>query len=243
MSRVHIVGVPICTGTMADLLSYVRTAVASDTLHHIMTPNNEMIVQAARLPKFHALLERVQYTIPDSTGLALAASILGRKRIERITGVDAMQAICQSCTVQDRVFLLGAGPGIALQAAAALKKQNPDLHIVGVFAGQKDKPDECIMRINAAKATIVFVAFGSPWQDLWIHTHAAQLPTVRIAMGVGGSFDFISGTIQRAPSVVRLIGCEWLWRFILQPSRYKRMFDALIVFPWLCLRYGQRKPV
>jgi N-acetylglucosaminyldiphosphoundecaprenol N-acetyl-beta-D-mannosaminyltransferase len=136
------------------------------------------------------------------------------------------------------VFLLGAADGVAEKAAAVLRSRNPRLKIVGTFSGSPRMEDDAvIMRmIKDAKPHLLLVAFGAPAQDLWIHEHLKNLPSVRVAMGVGGTFDFLAGVQKRAPRWMRSIGLEWLWRFIREPSRWKRMWRAVVVFPWLVIR-------
>ena len=90
-------------------------------------------------------------------------------------------------------------------------------------------------QINQSGAQVLFVAFGMGKQEKWIHENLSKMPGVKIAMGVGGSFDFISGKIKRAPLFMRQLGLEWLYRLIQQPSRIKRIFNATIKFPWLAL--------
>jgi N-acetylglucosaminyldiphosphoundecaprenol N-acetyl-beta-D-mannosaminyltransferase len=91
-------------------------------------------------------------------------------------------------------------------------------------------------RINRSGANVLLVAFGVPKQDFWITRHAAQLTNVRIAIGVGGAFDYLSGRIRRAPAVFRRMGLEWLWRVVQEPRRIPRILNATVVFLWTVLR-------
>ncbi len=93
-----------------------------------------------------------------------------------------------------------------------------------------------IQRINNAQPDILFVAFGAPKQEVWIYENLKKLPTVKLAIGVGGSFDFISGKIKRAPLIFQKLGLEWLWRLILEPQRIKRIYNATIRFGFLILK-------
>ena len=90
--------------------------------------------------------------------------------------------------------------------------------------------DAPVNKINAARPDILFVAFGMGKQEKWIHENLAKLPSVKIAMGVGGAFDYISGTVKRAPCWMRQIGLEWMYRLIKQPKRAGRIFNATIIF-------------
>ena len=200
-----------------------------------------MLVEASRNPAFHALLNRTDLNLPDSTGLLLMARITGQTIPERVTGVDTVQRLCAELGDDTPVFLLGAGEGVAERAANVLRQKNARLNIVGTFSGSPSDADApaIIGKIRDAAPAILFVAYGSPAQEFWISKHLSSLPSVRVAMGVGGTFDFLAGTQSRAPSFLRSIGLEWAWRFFKQPSRYKRMWNAVVVFPWLVMRYGK----
>ena len=118
---------------------------------------------------------------------------------------------------------MGADPGIAQEAGANLQKRYPGLEI------------------NQNNSKILFVALGMPKQEKWIHQNLKSMPSVKLAMGVGGSFDFISGRIRRAPRLIRSLGLEWAYRLFYQPWRIKRIFKAVIVFPWLVLKHGSNQ--
>lgn len=206
-----------------------------------MTPNNEMLVETARREDFRQLLNSTDLNIPDSTGLLWMARLTGQKLPERVTGVDTVTALCASLTEETPVFLLGAKPGIAEAAAAALLIKNPHLKIVGCFAGSPRTEDAPAVLgiIRAAAPHLLLVAFGAPAQDLWIAKHLKELPSVRVAMGIGGTFDFLAGKVKRAPAFMRSLGLEWLWRLIREPKRIGRIWRAVVVFPLLVLCYGK----
>ncbi len=123
-----------------------------------------------------------------------------------------------------RLYLLGAAHGVAEEAAARLRELAPDVQIAGTYAGSPSstEEDEIIGRINAAHADILCVAYGAPAQDLWIQRNLARLP-VALAMGVGGTFDFLSGRQRRAPRFIQRLGLEWLYRLYREPWRWRRM--------------------
>jgi N-acetylglucosaminyldiphosphoundecaprenol N-acetyl-beta-D-mannosaminyltransferase len=100
----------------------------------------------------------------------------------------------------------------------------------------KSKNNELVQRINEAQPDILFVAFGAPKQEKWIYENIKKMPSVKLAIGVGGSFDFISGKIKRAPLIFQKLGLEWLWRLILEPCRIKRIYTATLKFGWLVLK-------
>ncbi|HPU95094.1 MAG TPA: WecB/TagA/CpsF family glycosyltransferase [Candidatus Gracilibacteria bacterium] len=153
---------------------------------------------------------------------------------ERVTGVDLMDKICAMAAERNHsIFLLGAEEGVAEKTAVKLIQKYPKLKIAGVYAGTPNEEDEAeiVELINSTKPGILFVAYGAPKQEFWITRNMRKLESVRVGMGVGGSFDFISGTIPRAPMKLRKAGLEWLYRLYKQPSRVKRIWNAVITFP------------
>ncbi len=241
MRRVSILGIPVDALTRAEAAGEIFRLIGSGSGHHVMTPNPEMLVEAHRNPLFRAVLQRSSLNVPDGSGLLWAARRRGTPLPERVAGVDLLKDICAAGSLPP-VFLLGAAPGIAERAAARLKESNPGLRVAGTYSGTPSPEDEdqIVARINSSGAEILFVAFGAPKQDLWIDRNLPKMPAVRMAMGVGGSFDFLAGTKKRAPVWMRRLALEWLYRLIREPSRLKRIFTAVVVFPLLVLREGSR---
>ncbi len=206
-----------------------------------MTPNSEMLVAASKDEPFRALLNRTDLNIPDSQGLLYAARWTGQYLPQRVTGVDTVQAFCATLNKDVPVFLLGAAPGVAEAAGEALKRRNPGLNIAGTFSGSPRDEDasDILQRIALSGAQVLFVAYGAPKQDVWIDKHLKELPNVKVAMGVGGTFDFIAGTQVRAPAVFRNLGLEWLWRVVREPKRIGRIVTAVVVFPVIVARKGR----
>ncbi len=164
---------------------------------------------------------------------------------EIITGSDLSYDIAELAADNDfSIYLLGAMPGIAKLAGERLEEKYSGLKIAGSYAGSPDKKDErkIINKINRANPDILLVAYGAPAQDLWIRRNMAILNRPIIAMGVGGTFDFIAGyknleteeKIKRAPKIFQKLGLEWLYRLFQEPTkRARRIYNAAILFPWL----------
>lgn len=228
-----ILGVPVDPVTRQEAVKRLLSMIGKSQFHHVMTPNSEMLVEAAHNPAFHQLLNRTDLNIPDSSGMLWAARRTGQHLPERVTGVDTVTALCAELPAHHPVFLLGAWEGTAAKAAAKLQSTNPRLTVAGTFSGSPndEDADEIIKKINESEAQILFVAFGAPKQDLWIDKHRHQLKNIRLAMGVGGTFDFIAGVHKRAPKFFQNLGIEWLWRLIREPQRLPRILNAVVVFP------------
>jgi N-acetylglucosaminyldiphosphoundecaprenol N-acetyl-beta-D-mannosaminyltransferase len=136
----------------------------------------------------------------------------------------------------DRVFFLGAAPGAAAAVAEQLVGEFPGLQVAGAFAGDAAESGdaETVAAVRAGKADIVLVAFGAPAQETWLARNL-EVSGASVGIGVGGTFDYLSGRVRRAPSAIRRLGLEWLFRLLRQPSRARRM-TALPVFLLLVLR-------
>jgi N-acetylglucosaminyldiphosphoundecaprenol N-acetyl-beta-D-mannosaminyltransferase len=153
---------------------------------------------------------------------------------ERITGVDFMKKICKIAEQKNlKIFLLGAQEGVAEITAKKLTKKFPKLEIVGTYAGSPKEEDRKMILdiLNLSKPDILFVAYGAPAQEKWIYQNYKKIKSLKLAMGVGGAFDFISGIKKRAPETMQKLGIEWLYRLYKQPSRMKRIINATTVFP------------
>lgn len=243
MARIFLLGVPLDAVTFPQGLERIRGMLESGVQCHVMTPNSEMLVEATRNPDFLAVLRHTALNLPDSIGLLWMAWLTGQKIPERVAGVDLVSQLCMRLNANVRVFLLGGGVGVGGRAAEFLQTRNASLNIVGVHAGSpRDENAEDILRcVNAAKPHLLLVAFGAPKQDLWIAKYLSRMPSVRVAMGVGGTFDYFAGVQKRAPVVFRRVGMEWLWRLIREPKRFMRIWNAVVVFPWLVVRYRKRR--
>jgi N-acetylglucosaminyldiphosphoundecaprenol N-acetyl-beta-D-mannosaminyltransferase len=236
-TRVSILGVPIDAVTEDGAVACIQGFLTDGRQHHVMTPNPEMLVKATKDLYFLGVLQRTALNIPDGVGLLFAARMLGKRLPARVTGIDLLIRLV-ALSETSPVFLLGAAPGVAERAADALGKRCPSLRIAGTYAGSPAlrEEEEIIRRINASGAKALFVAFGAPVQDLWIDWNLKRMPGVAVAMGVGGSFDFLAGVQKRAPTILRSLGLEWAWRLFREPSRWRRIVTATVVFPLLVLR-------
>ena len=236
--RVHLLQAPIDPVTSAEALKQLCGFLQEERFHHVMTPNSEMLVEASRNSAFLSVLQQSDLNLPDSVGLLHVARCKGQRIPERVTGVDTVQRLCTELSAEHGVFLLGSGPGIAERAAEALLAKNPSLQIVGTYAGSPDhaEADDIIQRINASGAQILFVAYGAPAQDMWIARYKDRMPQVRLAMGVGGTFDFLAGKAKRDPRILQTLGLEWFWRLVVEPQRFARIWTAVVVVPWRAIR-------
>lgn len=240
-----ILGVKINSITTKEALEVVKQCVVFPRLNYFVTPNPEFVVRAQKDEKFKEILNNATLALPDGFGLMLAAKYLKRPLDRRITGIDFIWKMAELAEQENySIYLYGAGSGVAKKAADKLKKKHPDLKILGAESGYRGKEElsdkQVLEDIKQKKPHILLVALGAPKQEKWIDENLKDLPGVRLAMGVGGAFDYISGRVRRAPKIVRRLGLEWLVRLIRQPWRIIRIYTATIHFAYLVIK-GKRK--
>jgi N-acetylglucosaminyldiphosphoundecaprenol N-acetyl-beta-D-mannosaminyltransferase len=225
-TAVPILNVPVHAVTMADVLALIERFMTEPRLHQIATVNPEFVMTAQEDGDFLRVLEAADLCIPDGVGLLWAARRQGRPLPERVAGSDLVYELARLAAANRwRLYLLGAAEGVAEEAAAVLQGLYPELAIAGTYAGSPDPAENqaIVDRINQSQAQMLCVAYGAPRQDKWIARNREALPTVRLAMGVGGSLDFITGRSRRAPEWAQRAGVEWLVRLAREPWRWRRM--------------------
>jgi len=241
MDRVSILDVAIDCLSLQEVLERIKIFLASDEPHYIVTVNPEFLVAATRDMHFRDILNNADISVPDGVGVVKAARGAG-KRLVRVTGVDLTHELSHlSAEMGWTLFLLGGRDGIAEKAGAALVAKFPTLKIVGAESGgeisdPKMLDQALIDRIRQSGAQILLVALGHVKQEEWIYYHLDYLPSVRLAIGVGGTLDYLAGTARRSPRWMQRAGLEWLFRLINQPERWRRIADAVIVFPYLVFK-------
>ncbi|MEK7139410.1 MAG: WecB/TagA/CpsF family glycosyltransferase [Patescibacteria group bacterium] len=249
MARIFFGPVPVDNVIMTTAIDLAVTWLRGDRGHFIATVNPEMVVAAQHDPAFLTALQRADLALADGMGLWLASRLLGQPLAERVPGVDfIIQLISRAETHGASVYLLGGAAGVAELAKQTLQQLFPRLLIVGAESGGVLRPEQwneaVTADVAAAAPSIVLVAFGHGKQERWIVDHLSQLPSVRIAIGVGGTLNFLAGTAKRAPKIFRGLGLEWLWRVFrpnrdayLDPWRFKRIWRATCVFSWLVVQW------
>ena len=223
---ITILNTPVHVVSMNQTLHLVRRYMAEPGLHQIATTNPEFVVRAQRDKQFRQVLQQADLCIPDGVGLLLASRWMGTPLAKRVPGSELVYKLAELASQEGwRLFLLGAGPGVADEAALIFQSKYPELKIAGTYAGSPHPSENelIIQRINNSKADMLFVAYGAPNQDKWIARNRETLPTVRLAIGVGGSLDFVTGQAKRAPRWIQNLGLEWLYRLIQEPWRWRRM--------------------
>lgn len=214
--------------------------------------NAHVVNEQRRLPSYGRTVASADRIYADGSGMAIAARIEGRRFIDNVNGTDLFPLLCrQAITAGQKIFLLGAKPGVAAEAAEAMTAMGLGDAIAGTHSGYfgftPENEARVIEQVNASGASIVLVAFGVPLQDEWIRRNQHRL-TAAVLVGVGGLFDFYSGRIARAPEALRNRGLEWTWRLAQEPARmWKRYmignvtFLAIVLFAALSRRVAARR--
>lgn len=214
--------------TMEETLDLIdgRLNSSSDTAMKVCFVNPDCVNIARRNAGYRSLVNRADLALPDGIGMRIAANLLGTRFKQNVNGTDLFPRLCERLAKRGAsLYLLGAKPGITDQVAAWLAKHHPGVRLAGHQHGYFDtaQTDQVVASIRASQADVLLVAMGVPMQERWIEEHATNCG-VRVALGVGGLFDFVSGRIPRAPIWLRELGLEWTYRLIQEPARMWRRY-------------------
>ncbi|HEY9900133.1 MAG TPA: WecB/TagA/CpsF family glycosyltransferase [Pantanalinema sp.] len=233
--RVNVLGFPIDPLGVDDAIARVQAATPAQPLQ-VVTINAEMAIQGMADPELGDVLRGAGLVLPDGSGVVWAIRRQGRP-VQKLAGVEFVGHMAEWCAANGkRMYLFGAGEGVAATAAATLTARYPGLEIAGVRSGffAPEEEGAIFEEIRAARPDVLLVALGVPRQEKWIQEHQALLG-VPVAMGVGGSFDVLADRVKRAPLAFRRLHLEWLFRLIQEPWRWRRMSATLPRFAWLVL--------
>ena len=235
-SQRSILGVPVDVfSTYEDAVQLIRQRIHARKRTFCVAVNPEKIYKASRDSKLKSILDQADVRICDGIGLSLASQVLHREPLPRCTGIDLFLKLIGICATERwSIFLLGASPESNEGAAGAIARMAPGLTVAGTQHGFFTDGDRVIENINRSGADLLFVAMGSPRQELWISENMPRLkPT--FYMGVGGSLDVLAGVVRRAPAAFRNTGTEWLFRLLSDPRRIRRQ-ASLPLFAWDVLK-------
>lgn len=242
---VVLLGVPVDDLNMQETLAridhFVETGRRTGRTHQVVTVNADFVVNAIKDPEVRFILQEADLATADGMPIVWGARLLGVQLPDRVAGADMVPLLAERAAQKGHsIFLLGAAPGVAEQAAQLLCERYPELKIAGIlappYAPVLDMEHQLVEAVKAAEPDILLVAFGNPKQEKWIAMHRHELG-VPVMIGVGGSLDFLTGTTRRAPRWMQRMGLEWLHRMLQDPGRlWRRYFDDFFVFGAFMLR-------
>ncbi len=221
-----------------DIQHRIEDAIAHHQPTWIVTANPEILLYAKRDPAYWHILYQSDIRTVDGVGLQYAGWFLGSSPT-RITGVELAEHLLKYGDQRGwSVALLGGQKGVTDQAIWNVRARYPQLRLYAEEGGVVDQKgigdefnEEALHRLTQVAPDLLFVALGHPKQEAWIARHLAELPNTKVVMGIGGTVDYWSGSVRRAPQLFQRLGIEWIWRLLIEPWRLKRILDAVCVFP------------
>lgn len=224
--------------------------IKSETFHHVVTLNPEMVMMAEHDEEFREAIGGAEIRVPDGSGLIWARWFLRSEFwalfpslfafafqvTERVTGVDTVMELASLAKTSGKpVYLLGGTNSQVTKTAELLRKRFPklDVSVSDDHVFDLKGSEDVLADIQEKAPAVLLVAYGAPNQSNWIERHRKKLPSVCIAVGVGGAFAILGEERRRAPKLLRKMNMEWLWRLLLEPGRYMRIYSAVVKFPML----------
>jgi len=221
----NILGVRIDKVNMNEAVEVAKEYLQEDKLHMIFTPNPEMIINANEDEEFKNILNSSSLNIPDGNGVVWASQKIQEPLEERVAGFDFIHRLFDlGKDTNINFYFLGSKPGVAEKAKENLEKTHEYIKIVGTRDGyfDADHEEKIVEDINNKKTDVLLVALGSPKQERFIYKYKDKL-NCKVAIGVGGCFDVISGEVKRAPKIFIKMKLEWLYRGLSDFKRMKRL--------------------
>lgn len=223
MNKVSILNVPFSSATHEETIAFFKKCVEQNKKTFVVTANPEIVMYANKNKEYMDILQQADWITPDGIGIVKAAPILKQHIPERVSGYDLFLDLLELSDKEHlSVYFLGAKNDVLQKVLTIVTERYPNVRIVGSHHGYFGTNDENIVKdIQETKPDFIFTALGYPVQEKWISKH---LPIFEkgIFIGIGGSFDVISGKTKRAPKLYRNLNLEWLYRIVSQPKRIKR---------------------
>jgi len=227
-NKCKILGVNFDNVTKEQALNKLLFFLKNNKTNMVFTANPEFVMAAQKDKQFLDILNKGQLVVADGIGIVIASKLFFDVKIkERVAGYDLVQSLFDKIkNTGEKVYFLGGTESSVQKAKKEMEKKYNGINIVGVHNGYFDEKEERIIieQIKSLKADIVLVGIGFPKQEKWIYNHKDEIGA-KIYIGVGGSFDVMSGNVKRAPKFFINCGLEWFYRLITQPTRFIRMLQ------------------
>jgi len=238
--RIELLNVPVDNIGMSDALDCIDKWVQNnDYRKYILAINAEKIIFLQKNTKMRDFYNRASLLLPDGVGVTLASKLIHGLKVSRVTGADLMQLICKNAALKGyKIFLFGGEEEVNRIAVEKLNNSYPGIPVVGRNNGyiEEKNMNKLINKINKAEPDILFLAMGSPMQEIWLQNHLSNL-NIKICQAIGGTLDILSEKKKRAPKNIQRLGLEWLYRLISEPKRISRQ----IVLPVFLMKVIKRR--
>ncbi|MHC1568685.1 MAG: WecB/TagA/CpsF family glycosyltransferase [Candidatus Syntropharchaeia archaeon] len=239
MKKSSLFGIEVTYGKREEIISEIERRLNNGEKTFIVTLNVSILMEAIKDPSYRKILEEANMVIPDGSGIVWALDVIANVKTDRVTGIDTMTHLCELSKKKGwKVYLLGAREDVAKKACENLRRNG--VNVVGYHHGYFERDGEVIEEILSKKPDLLFVGMGVPKQERWIHEHFEKIP-VKLAMGVGGSIDVVSGRKKRAPEFVQKMRLEWLYRFLQSPWNKRKVPFQIMRFVFLVFRERKKR--
>ncbi|MDE2126972.1 MAG: WecB/TagA/CpsF family glycosyltransferase [Armatimonadetes bacterium] len=221
LPHIQVLGFAVHDLGMDGALDAIDTFIAEGSPHIVVTADSSMLVMAQHDEELAAILRKAALVTVDSAGVLWAARRNGASLRTRVSGVELVEQLCKHSQQRGiRLYFLGSAPGIAQGAAAEMERRYPGAVMVGAYHGYYPAEEEQLVcdEVRRARPDVLCVAMGIPRQEKWINQHQNEIG-VPVAIGVGGTFDVLSGSVRRAPRWIQSARLEWLWRTLANPKK------------------------
>lgn len=241
--KINIFDISIDSLTLEETVEEIIYRIKKGEVIEHVAVNSNKIVLCEKKPELKKIVQKADIVIADGFSMVKACKWIKKESIERVTGIDTMQSLLQRAETEGLgVYFLGAKQNVLDDMIVNLKIKYPKLKILGAQNGyfDRDKEEQVVAQINKYQPELLFVGITSPYKEEFINRHKGELQA-NLLMGVGGSFDVLSGHVKRAPKWMQQIGLEWFFRFLQEPTRlFKRYFVDNIRFFNLMLKEKKR---
>ena len=233
---VELLGLNIDTYSFEEAITRAKELIDGRCVSQVVTINPEMFEYANKDNDFANIIKEAEMVIPDGIGVKIALQINGKK-VARIPGIDFAKRILKETAINSiPVAIIGAKEEIITKAIKNLQNEINGLNIVYYHNGYFNNNEEIYHEIFQRSPKLILVAMGAPKQEEFIY-NAKKVLKPCLMIGIGGSLDVWSGNVKRAPKIFQILGLEWLYRTITQPSRIKRIFPTLPLFIIKAINY------
>ena len=236
---VELLGYSIDDYSFDEAVLKAKELIDSDKVSQVITINPEMFQTADNDSSFASIVREAEMVIPDGIGIKIGLKLTG-KNVARIPGIDFAKKLLKEAALSNiPVAIIGSKEEVITKAIENLQNEICGLNIVYYHNGYFDNDEEIYSELKNHSPKLILIAMGSPRQEKFIYEAKKKLNPA-LMVGIGGSLDVWSGFVKRAPKIYQILGLEWLYRTITQPSRFKRIFPTLPLFLIRVLNYKEK---